>query len=461
MIKPKVGFVVYGVHKDGLKDLTGRLFMDDALIQRSKDALMSQGVELVCHDTVVATKAEAHEALTKFRVDDTIDAVVLFSGTWVWAAHMVYAVQEYAKTGKGLLIWTHPGSQGWRPVGGFVMHGGLLELGIPHGFVYGASDDKEEVDKILAYLRGSSLKNKLNGSTMGTFGGRGMGQTCGVADPVQWMKMFGVDIDSRDTTALIERAKSFTEEQVASINPVFEKLFDKMPEKNAMTDRSIRMYLALKEIVAERGYLMYAIQSFPGLGDEYTATCFAQSMMLDSRVATATLCDHNTALTVYLMNELSDSPIYYGDLQHFDKKSREMKIIGDGAIPPSLAAPGTKATFAEHGMETEGAAGGLSVNAIAKPGRAVLARIGRVNGEFVMVMAKCDVFVPDQDKLQDRRYECGLPDWPHAFATMDCDMDKLLEHWNNEYGCLGYGGDELYDAIVEFCKQTGIKLILP
>ena len=35
-------------------------------------------------------------------------------------------------TGKSVLIWTHPGSQGWRPVGGLVMHGVLLEVGIPH-----------------------------------------------------------------------------------------------------------------------------------------------------------------------------------------------------------------------------------------------------------------------------------------------------------------------------------------
>ena len=28
-------------------------------------------------------------------------------------------------------------------------------------------------------------------------------------------------------------------------------------------------------------YSYYTIQSFPGLADNYTATCFAQSMMLD------------------------------------------------------------------------------------------------------------------------------------------------------------------------------------
>ena len=35
MIKPKVGFIVYGVHKDGLLDPMGTPFIDDKLIAYS------------------------------------------------------------------------------------------------------------------------------------------------------------------------------------------------------------------------------------------------------------------------------------------------------------------------------------------------------------------------------------------------------------------------------------------
>ena len=458
MLKAKVGFIVYGVHKDGLLDPMGTPFIDDEIINNAKGALISRGIELVCHDVVVATKEETWAAMKKFRDDDSVCAVVLFSGTWVWASHMAAAIREYAKTGKGLLIWTHNGSQGWRPVGGFVLHGGLLELGIAHKFVYGAADDEKELSAITSYLSGACLKNMLNMSTIGSFGGRGMGQTCGVADPSQWMKTFGVDIDSRDTTALIERARQFSAEDIASLDSRFEELFEKLPEANEMNERSIRLYLAIKQIVAEEGFDFYTIQSFPGMADDYSATCFAQSMMLNDGIPTSTLCDFNTAMTVYLLTHASSDPVYYGDLQHFDKTTKEMKIIGDGAVPPSLAASGSKACFAEHGIPTEGKSGGLSVNATCKEGAGVLARLGRLDGKFVMILARCDVFVPDADELEKRRKECGIPFWPHAFARMDCDMDVLVEHWNNEYGCLGYG-EHLYDTLVAFCEQTGIEVI--
>jgi hypothetical protein len=113
----------------------GNPFIDDVLIQRAKSDLVTAGLKVVEHGIVVATKEEARAAFKRMKCDDAIDAVVLFSGTWVWAAHLVAAIRDYSACGKGLLLWTHPGSQGWRPVGGLVLHGGLLEIGVPHKFV--------------------------------------------------------------------------------------------------------------------------------------------------------------------------------------------------------------------------------------------------------------------------------------------------------------------------------------
>lgn len=460
MIRPTVGFIVYGVHKDGLKDPMGVPFVDDAIVKHSKEALARSGLKVVEHNIVVATKDEARAAIKKMKDDEQIDMIVLFSGTWVWAANLVGAIRDYAASGKAVLLWTHPGSQGWRPVGGLVMHGGLLEIGVPHRFVYGAADDSDTVLQIASYARAAHLKRSLNMSTMGTFGGRGMGQTCGVADPSQWMRMFGVDIDSRDTTELIREAEKVSAKEISDLEPRLQRLFGAAPERNVVNERSIRLYLALKKIVEREGFDFYTIQSFPGLGDDYSATCFAQSMMLEDGFGTSTLGDFNTALTVWLLTKLSKEPVYYGDLQHIDKKKKEIKIIGDGACPPSLASKLGPAGFSEHGIPTEGEAGGLSVKLICKVGEGVLARLGRVNGQFQMAITRASVFEPSKEEVQQRLNECGIPFWPHGFVTAHCDIDRMLESWTNEYACLGYGND-LYPALIDFCELTGIKPVLP
>ncbi|HVO62112.1 MAG TPA: hypothetical protein VMT53_14330, partial [Terriglobales bacterium] len=446
MIEARVGFIVYGVHKDGLKDPMGQPFIDDNIVEQSRSALAKAGLKLVNYELVIASKDEAIAALRRMKNDDEIDAVILFSGTWVWAAHLVGAIRDYAATGKGVLLWTHPGSQGWRPVGGLVMHGGLLEIGVPHKFVYGAADDPKIVEQIVSYAQAAHLKNWLNLSTFGTFGGRGMGQTCGVADPSQWMRMFGVDIDSRDTTELIRTAEHISSDEVAALKPRLDKLFGKAPDSTIVNERSIRLYLALKKVVDKEKFDFYTIQSFPGLGDDYSATCFAQSMMLEDGCGTSTLGDFNTGLTVLLLTKLSNERVYYGDLQHLDTKTKEIKIIGDGACPPSLAGKLGPAGFAEHGIPTEGEAGGLSVKLVCKVGEGVLARLGRVNGKFQMVITRGTVFEPPAAQLDKRLHECGIPFWPHGFVTAHGDMDVLLQNWTNEYACLGYGS-HLYPAL--------------
>jgi len=458
MIKTTVGFIVYGVHKDGLPDPMGVPFIDDAIVANAKKALRDSGLELVEHDLVIASKKEARECFEKFKKMNNVDALVLFSGTWVWAAHLIAAIRDYATTGKGLVIWTNPGSQGWRPVGGLVLQGALKEVGIRHRFVYGDYSDPNEIEKITSYCRASAMKNLLNMSTIGTFGGRGMGQTCGAADPSQWMKQFGIDIDSRDTTELLATAKSITEAELAEARKRIQPLFAEPLPEDDQAERSIRLYLAIKKLVGKNDWDFYTIQSFPGLGDEYSATCFAQSLVLEDGMGTSTLGDFNTALTVKCLTDMSDEPVYYGDLQHIDKLNNEIKIIGDGACPPSLASKLGPAGFAQHGIPTEGEAGGLSIKLICKVGEGVLARLGRNNGEFEMVITRCSIFEPSPDVIEKRKLECGIPFWPHGFIRAECDIDELLQSWNNEYACLGYGA-HLYEELKAFCELTGIKAI--
>jgi len=456
MIKARAGFVVYGVHKDGLLDPDGNPFIDAAVVEKAKEALKAENLELACEELVVATKKEAREVLLRMAKDDDVDSLILFSGTWVWASNMIAAIREFAKTGKGIVIWTHHGSQGWRPVGGLVLAAALSEVGIKHKFVYGGTD---EAEKVASYCKASALKKKLEMTTLMAFGGRGMGQTCGVADPSQWMKTFGIDIDSRDTYELLETAKNVPTEKIDQVYDFIAENFNEPAPKTAENERSIRLYLGLKELHERGEFDFYTIQSFPGMGDYYTATCFAQSMMLNDGVPTATLSDFNTAMTSILITNLSGERVYYGDLQHIDKVRKEIKIIGDGAVPPSLANE-AGASFASHGIPTEGSAGGLAVSLICKPGKGVLARMHRLNGKFRMTLVKCDVSVPGAEELERRRHECGIPFWPHAFVTVEGDIDELIANWNNEYACLGYG-EHLYQQIIDFCEQTGIEVILP
>lgn len=457
MIKTKMGFIVFGVHKDGLEDPMGVPFINEEIIKSSKKALEEQGIELLENDIVVAYKKEAKEALAKLKHDDSVDGVILFSGTWVWASEIVAAVRDFERCGKGVIIWTVPGSQGWRLVGTLALGASFKEIGMKYRSIYG--NDLESIGKVVSFSQACALRNKLNMATIGAFGGRGMGLTCGVADPSQFMREFGVDIDSRDSSDILKAAEDATREEIEEVKETLIKpYFQELPPDDNCTERSIRLYIGIKKVIEKENFDMYVIQSFPGLAEDYAASCFAQSMMIQQGIPTATLCDYNNVLTVFLLSNLSREPVYYGDFQNIDKKKREVKVIGDGACAPSLA--GTeKARFAHHGLPTEGSAGGLSIEAVLKPGKVVMGRIGRDNGKFEMILHKGEVYRPEQEELERQRKESGMWFWPHAFIKMDVDYDYGVQVWDSEYITLAYGDDEIYNALKEFCYLMDIKLI--
>jgi hypothetical protein len=88
-----------------------------------------------------------------------------------------------------------------------------------------------------------------------------------------------------------------------------------------------------------------------------------------------------------------------------------------------------------------------------------LARLGRERGEFEMVITRCTVAEPPSvEELTRRKAECGVAFWPHAFVTAQCNVEALLQAWNNEYAVLGYGA-HLYDDLVAFCELAGIRAL--
>ena len=123
-------------------------------------------------------------------------------------------------------------------------------------------------------------------------------------------------------------------------------------------------------------------------------------------------------MTVKLLTDLSAERVYYGDLQHIDKANHEIKIIGDGACPPSLAGKRGPGRFARARHPHRGR-GGRAVGASwsASRARACWRGSGGTTGEFEMVLARCAVFEPPADELEERQLECGIPFWPHAFVT--------------------------------------------
>ena len=137
-ITPKVAFIVFGVHKDGLLDPMGTPFINDASdrVGESGPARGQRRAGRARHDPGhqgrgAGVPEQFQKAETTWMPSSSSPAHGCGPRTW-WPRCVTSP-----RPARGSCCGRTRGSQGWRPVGGLVMHGGLKEVGIPHRFVYG------------------------------------------------------------------------------------------------------------------------------------------------------------------------------------------------------------------------------------------------------------------------------------------------------------------------------------
>jgi len=451
--KTVVGFVPFGIHVN-VEDGLGRQFIDYELLENSKGSLVEQGFHVIGAKEVISYKNQAAEALTLL-MNEKADVLVLYSTTWMWASEIMWLAKSFNRP---VILWSPATSRGWTNVGALEVHGALEEIGVEHKFIIGQFDDERTMKKIRAFCKAAKAKHRLQGTTLGLVGGRGMGETTGSADPSQWMMNFGIDIEHMDQMVVIQEAKAVDFPSVEKAYDEVKAKFDYIPALEGVMEKSIRLYIAMKKIYSERGFDMAAVKCYPELGDNYATPCLAQSLLADEGFTSACIGDLNTALTAQIMGNFTDVAVFSGDIQQVRYWENVVKIVCDGACPPSLAGKCKTCGVCSRGLPSEGAAGGMGVSAILKKGRCTLVHIARMKGRFTMHIAPGEVFEPDVADLDELLRDCGMPHWTHAYVKIDGNGEDFYQNQLGEFVCLAYG--DIEEELVDFCNLADITPII-
>lgn len=451
--KVSIGFVPFGIHVD-VEDGIGRQFIDYDLIVKSKECLENMGFSVFQPKEVVSYKKQAIKVLEMLKKEN-IDVLILYSATWVWASEIIWLAKNINKQ---IILWSPATSRGWTNVGAMEMHGALDEIGIEHKFIIGQYDDDRTLGKIKAFCMAAKAMLRLQGMTIGMIGGRGMGETTGVADPSQWMSKFGIDIEHMDQLVVIQEAQAVDKETVVEVYNDIKNKFDYIPKLTEIMEKSVRLYIAMKKIYSEKKFDMATVKCFPELGDNYATPCLAQSLLADEGYTSSCIGDLNSALTAEIMGNFTDEAIFSADIQHVRYWEDIVKIVCDGGCPPSLAGKCKSCGVGPRGLPSEGAEGGMGISAVLKKGTCTMAHIARIKGEFVMHIAPGAVFEPEADQIEELLRECGMPNWAHAYIKLKGDGEEFYQNQRGEFVCLAYG--DIVEELSNFCIMTEITPII-
>lgn len=379
----------------------------------------------------------------------------------VWSFPHLTAVASRFAPGP-FLLFSNINPQYPGMVGMLASAGALNQIGVFHGRLSGDIRDPAVLGRVLAFVRAGSALHRLKGETFGLFGGRPMGMYTAVANPDDWMKLFGIDIEHIDQWQIVQRAHGASEEEVehafrwltAKVGKIRYDGQQLTPEKLKL---QIRSYIAVRELAAGMKLDFLGIKSQPELTDHFVTMDVTEAFLNDpydwngpkEPTVAATEADMDGALTMEMLKHITGEPVLFADLRHYDAEFGVLDLCNSGTHPtyfaghacdPDVNLP--RVEFYPQGFYFP--AGGASVRHIAAPGKVTLARLARRNGQYWMAILPGE-FIELSDEDAERKAAATQREWPHAFARIGVGPDQLLAEYdsNHIHGVYGDWTSEL------------------
>ncbi|WP_409181572.1 L-fucose/L-arabinose isomerase family protein [Amycolatopsis sp. VS8301801F10] len=397
------------------------------------------------HDVVtgglVATNTTATAAARSVAAS-SVDVTVFYYAVWAFPHFTMLAAD--ATPGPLLLVAstdpTEPGLVGMLAAGG-----ALDQIGRAHTRLWGAPSDAGLIGEVGAHASAAAAVGALRGSTFGRFGGRPMGMNTAVANTDQWMRQFGVDVEEIDQYELVRRAESGGAAEAVSGRKWLEEQATVHYDGDRLTpellERQLRLYLAVRDVAAERHLDFSGIKAQPELTEHFATADVAEALLNDpydwngpkAVHVTATEADMDGALTMQLMHRITGTPVLFADVRHYHPDRDVWDLCNSGQHATWFAArsedPAENLSRVHLYPEVFFfPAGGASVQHIAAPGRMTLARLSRWDGEYRLQMVLGEFENYDERTTKDL-VSRSTPEWPHAFARLEVAAETFLSHF--------------------------------
>ena len=414
-------------------------------------------VEDVGELTRTPQQAAAHGAALAAR---GAQVLVLYVGCWSFATAVVAAAQA---SGLPAVLWTNARKDTGGLIGAAAARGALAEIGRCAPLLYGDFTDPQLREDLREILIGLSTARRLRGLTYGQGGANTLGMVTAAVDPNQWRQQFGIDTDYYDTTEVLELARGWPEPEVRDFLTWLKGYFGRVTVSDEVAEAQVRLFLALSSIIQERGFDFISVRCLPEMPSIYTTFCLAHALLNDGLspkgLGPPLVCscetDANAALTMQLLQLVSGDVTAMGDLRHLDPQTRILSVSNCGSQPTRLAPAPREVHWVPHGFqEFPWRIGGMAPQYVCRPGRVTLARLGRLNGRYAMMVTSGEALPAARDQLRETFWEFS----PHAFIRLDCSPHAFLANLLSNHISLAYG--DLARRLEWACQALDVEPII-
>ncbi|OUM94204.1 MAG: hypothetical protein A9Z00_00870 [Thermobacillus sp. ZCTH02-B1] len=324
----------------------------------------------------------------------------------------------------------------------------LRMMGRKYDFILGNPDEPRVGRRLRVKLRAAETVRKLRGLTVGVVGDHPPGFFFSGADELELRNRFGIRLHRLDLYRLFRESRDVPEERYLPLIAAAASGVTGLDAGAETTVRYAQFAAALKDHVARLGIRATAIRCWPDFFTELgAAACSTLSLFTEEGVVSSCEADILGAVTMYIQRELSGgSPPYLGDLVHVDEAENSVTFWHCGAGAWSLANPATGARAGVHPNRKLG----FTLEFGLKPGPVTIARLGKTNAGYRMLIMKGEVLDRPQaffGTSGEVRLSGNVSEIVHALMK-----EGFEPHYSLVYA-------DIAEELMELCGQLGIEAV--
>jgi L-fucose isomerase-like protein len=387
------------------------------------------------------------------------DSYIVCPGNWIEPSALCHPLEEIRHD--DVILWGFPESMRLIREGHFlgsnsaftVLRNAMRQMGFRFKAIQEFPNERS-VTAVYDRIRAAKAAKHLRRSKLGLIGYRSMGIYTTCFDEHKIRRVFGAEIDSSaDSYILYKKMQEVKQLDVDAVDIVLRGrcTIDERVVNDASLEKSIRMYLALKQMAKEERWEGLTVKCQHEFSTYLKCTaCLPLSLLTDEGIVCTDEGDIHALLTMFAMRLLSDgAPLYFGDIYKLEEGGFLMDHCG--MSPHGCAKEGEKVTLlpqtpriSKDGKTTGGVVSSYTF-------RSGMVTIGRLendrNGSYLFHYARGRV-----EPVEPVAYGwSSIVFTPEGSASSFAEI-QLANHYVFVYEDIG-------DRLAEFCDLTGIRAV--
>jgi L-fucose isomerase-like protein len=430
------------------------------LIKKGIHLLKKENVEVNFNNKPLMTDREVRKEITNLSKNDP-DAYIVVPGNWIEPPVLCHPLEEIRCD--NILLWGFPESLKLIKEGHFlgsasafsVLRNAMLQMGFNFKSILGFPDDKKTIKGMLDFLCACHVSKMVKKMKLGLIGYLSMGIYTTCFDQQKIRKVFGTEIDcSADSYILYRKMQGIDKSKIQEVESDLKSrcVLEDDIIRNGSLEKSLRMYVALKEMIAEEDWEGISVKCQHEFSTYLKCTaCLPLSILTDEGTMCTDEGDIHALITMVIMKYLSKSnnPIYFGDIYKLEEGGFLMGHCG--LSPHSCAENGKNVTLLPQNprISKDGkTTGGVISSYTFKEGAVTLGRIENDrDGNYIFHFSKGTV------KSVESMFH-GISSLVFTPEGSDDTFarNQLANHYIFIY-------EDIKDKIEEFCRIHDLRIV--